>query len=217
MSERLVVVSAPSGTGKTSLDMKLVRTHADKVQMVRSCTTRAARHGDDKDYRFLSIMQFQQMINEQEFVEWAEVFGNYYGTSKADIEHVLQQKKIALLEVDVQGGKQLKNRYPHAVSVFILPPGITELCRRLIARDTDNVAAQQRRISAAHREIELGKCYDNFIINDEFDRTYKELKAIVLQSAAAQLTRADGLKICDTLLAEFSQLARTGTAQLKAK
>lgn len=220
MSGRLVVVSAPSGTGKTSLDVKIVRTHTSKVQMVRSCTTRSERSAQsalDNKYRFVSRSQFQKMIDAQEFVEWAEVFGNYYGTSKVDIEHVFAQNKIALLEIDVQGGKQIKMRYPHAVSVFVLPPCVAELHRRLVERDTDDLDMQQRRIGAAYREIEVGRCYDYFIVNDDFDRSYKELESIVLHAKQGKLTRAAGIKVCDVLLSEFASLDLLGTSQRQVK
>ena len=216
---QLVVVSAPSGTGKTSLDTILARRNSNSIEIVRSCTTRIARKKtkQDENYQYLSRAKFTQMIDNNEFVEWAEVFDNYYGTSKKEVEMILKQNKIALLEIDVQGCKQIKKKFPSSISIFILPPCLTELHRRLIERDTDHHEVQQRRINAAYKEIEAGRDYDNFVVNDDFDKSYNDLENIILNNAPSRLNRQQGINMCNVLLAEFEQSNWMGAHQFQIK
>lgn len=207
-SSRLFIVSAPSGTGKTSIDTWLQRKYHGKVEVVRSCTTREARsqHTRDKDYIFVSREKFQQMLDNDEFLEWAQVFGHFYGTARKEVATILAQEKIALLEIDVQGGQQVKKIFPWAVSIFILPPMVTELRRRLLARDTDDPDAQGRRLHAAYHEIKHGRGYDHFIINDDLEKSCLDLENIVIHCKPSRNSREQGLKMCDKLLEEFKQL-----------
>lgn len=208
-SSRLVIVSAPSGTGKTSIDTWLQRKYHGKVEVVRSCTTRAARsqHAADKDYIFVSREKFQQMLDNDEFLEWAQVFGHFYGTAKKEVATILAQKRIALLEIDVQGGQQVKKIFPRAVSIFILPPMVTELSRRLLARDTDDHEARGRRLHAAYQEIKQGRAYDHFIINDDLEKSCLDLENIVIHHKPGRNSREQGLKMCNKLLEEFRQMS----------
>lgn len=211
-SQNIVIVSAPSATGKTSLDMRLQQQYQQQLTIVRSCTTREARSQDtqDKDYIFLSKDEFQQMIDRQEFVEWASVFGNFYGTSHQEIDRIISAGKTALLEIDVQGGRQIRKRFPQARSLFILPPTIAELRRRLVTRATDASTAQRQRLLAAYHEIRRGLDYQHFIVNDDLELAYQDLENIIICSTAGRLSREQGVEHCQRLLAEFKQLERQG-------
>lgn len=140
-------------------------------------------------------------------MEWAEVFGNLYGTAHHEIERITRAGKIALLEIDVQGGKQIKTQFPSSTAVFILPPSMTELCQRLTRRDTDSKAEQHKRLRAACAEIRSGRTYDCFIVNADFNCSCAELEAIILRQHSPQLTREQGVAWCDRLLEEFQQQA----------
>ena len=207
MSNRLVIVSAPSGTGKTSLDTHVQRRNADHVEMVRSYTTRPARTAGavEKDYLHVTRQKFQQMCDAGEFVEWAEVFGNLYGTARHEVERITDVGKIALLEIDVQGGQQIRAKFSNSMAVFILPPTIAELHRRLSQRGTDAVAEQQKRLRAACTEIRSGRTYDCFLVNADFERSCAELEDVMLQRRPPRLTREHGIALCDRLLEEFQQ------------
>ena len=206
-SARLIIVSAPSGTGKTSLNTHVQQRNQASIEMVRSYTTRPARHGSsvEKDYLHVTRQKFQQMCDAGDFIEWAEVFGNLYGTAHHEVERITRVDKIALLEIDVQGGKQIKAKFPSSTAVFILPPTMMELCRRLTRRGTDSEAEQRKRLHAACAEIRSGRSYDCFIVNADFKRSCAELEAIVLRQGNPQLTREQGVAWCDRLLEEFQQ------------
>ncbi len=207
MSSRLIVVSAPSGAGKTSLDTHVRGRNADRVEMVRSYTTRPARTAStvEKEYLHVTRQKFQQMCDAGEFVEWAEVFGNLYGTAWREIERITAAGKIALLEIDVQGGEQIRAKFSGCVTVFILPPTIAELRRRLVQRGTDAVAEQQKRLRNACAEIKSGRTYDCFVVNANFERSCTELEDVVLQRRPPHLSREQGIAKCDRLLEEFQQ------------
>ena len=203
----LVIVSAPSGTGKTSLDTHVQRRNADRIEMVRSYTTRQARAEGtlEKDYLHVTRQKFQQMCDAGEFVEWAEIFGHLYGTAQHEVERITAAGKIALLEIDVQGGQQIRAKFPRSMAVFILPPTIAELHRRLLQRGTDEAAEQHKRLRAACAEIRSGRAYDCFVVNAEFAASCAELESIVLQRRPPRLTREQGIALCDRLLEEFQQ------------
>ena len=207
MSKRLVIVSAPSGTGKTSLDTRVQRRNADHVEMVRSYTTRPARTAGavEKDYFHVTRQKFQQMCAADEFIEWAEVFGNLYGTARHEVARITAAGKIALLEIDVQGGQQIRSQFSDSRAVFILPPTMAELHRRLLQRGTDAVAEQQKRLQAACAEIRSGRTYDCFVVNANFEHSCAELEDVVLQRRPPRLSREQGLALCDRLLEEFQQ------------
>ena len=177
----LLVLSAPSGTGKTTLARRLVQAHPDAEFSV-SVTTREPRGAerDGVDYRFVDALTFQRMIEQDELVEWAEVHDNFYGSPHSVVDRAFSTGGIAVFDVDVQGGRSIRRRYPEAVLVFVLPPSMAELERRLRERGTESEDAIRRRMLAARSELEQGaRAYDYLVVNDSVDRAYAELEAIV--------------------------------------
>ena len=179
MKPLLLILSAPSGTGKTTLARRLVAAHPGAVFSV-SYTTRAPRghEKDGVDYHFVSEERFQQMIGEGAFVEWAKVHGHHYGTPRSSIDGA---KGLVVFDIDVQGGETIKKQHPDAVRALILPPSLAELERRLRARSTDDDATVRRRLHAARIEIRLALSagYEYWVVNDDLDRAYGDLEAIV--------------------------------------
>jgi guanylate kinase len=180
----LLVLSAPSGAGKTTLARRLLKEpgFAD-AQFSISYTTRKPRGSEQNgvDYHFVDVPTFQQRINAGQFLEWAEVHGEYYGSSQAVADQVISTNGVAIFDIDVQGGNTIKSRHPHAVLVFVLPPSITELERRLRDRKTDSEDSIGRRMLAAQQEIVAGtRTYDYLIINDDLERALSELKSVVI-------------------------------------
>lgn len=176
----LLVLSAPSGTGKTTLARRLVEQEPRAVFSV-SYTTRAPRGSEQngKDYVFVDEEKFRQMVQEDRFAEWAEVHGNFYGTPREPIEQALKTGGMILFDIDVQGGEQIKARYPMAVTVLVMPPSREELERRLRARGTDDPRVVQRRLLAAESEVRQAKSYDYCVVNDDLEVALEDLRAIV--------------------------------------
>ena len=176
----LLVLSAPSGAGKTTLAHRLVAETPNSIFSV-SCTTRARRGAerDGFDYQFIPAERFREMMQADAFAEWAGVYDHFYGTPRATVEDALAHGKLALFDIDVQGGEQLKARYPTAVTVFVLPPSPAELARRLRLRGTESEDQIQNRLLAAENEIRKARTYDYVIVNDDLERALSELKAIV--------------------------------------
>ncbi len=176
-----IVVSAASGTGKTALSHLLLE--ADKeLQLSISFTTRAARgeEQDGVDYHFIDEPAFRGMIAREAFIEWAEVHGNLYGSSREWTEQTIAAGKDVLFDIDVQGGQQLKRIFPEAALVFVLPPSLEELEQRLRRRGTDADVVIQKRLEAARQEIARGlESYDFVITNQHLDRALFDLTAIV--------------------------------------
>jgi guanylate kinase len=177
---RLFIVSAPSGTGKTTLVERLVRDVPELV-LSRSFTSRAPRAGeaDGVDYNFISREQFDGMIAAGDFLEFAEVFGNYYGTSASETERVLAGGQDLVLVIDVQGARQVRLRGFDSVGVFVLPPSYAVLEQRLRDRSKDSEAAIQRRLEVARNEVGAVAEYDYVVINDELDKAVGRLCCIV--------------------------------------
>jgi guanylate kinase len=177
----LLVLSAPSGTGKTTLARRFVDAHPEAAFSI-SVTTREPRSAerDGVDYHFVDALTFQRMIERDEFVEWAEVHGNFYGSPRAAVDRAFSTGGIALFDIDVQGGQSIQRRYPEAVLIFVLPPTMAELERRLRERGTESEDAIRRRMLAARSELELGaRAYDYLVVNDAVERAYSELESIV--------------------------------------
>jgi len=176
----LLVISAPSGTGKTTLAQRLVEETPNSVFSL-SCTTRAPRGAerDGVDYQFITNEHFREMLQDDAFAEWAEVYGQFYGTPRATIDDALKHGKLALFDIDVQGGEQMKAHYPMAVTVFVLPPSYDELARRLRSRKTETEEKIQHRLLAAESEIRRGHGYDYTLVNDDLEQTLADLRAIV--------------------------------------
>jgi guanylate kinase len=190
----LLVLSAPSGAGKTTLAHRFRAAHPDAVFSV-SATTRAPRGGesDGVDYHFLPADRFAQLVAEGAFAEWAEVHGQRYGTLRATVEEALGAGRVALFDIDVQGGAQIKAAWPHeTATVFILPPTATELERRLRGRSTDSDDVIRRRLEAARAEVARGLAtYDYVVLNDEIDDALASLDAIAAHERARRGGRAD--------------------------
>ncbi len=177
----LLVLSAPSGAGKTTLAHMLEKDFPGAEFSV-SFTTRPPRGNERNgvDYHFVDTLTFEQMIARNEFVEWAEVYGNFYGSSKRVVEQSWKRDGIGIFDIDVQGGTSIKRKYPDAVTIFILPPSMDELERRLRARSTDSDDVIRRRMLAARAECEKGvHSYDYLVINDVLSDAYETLKGIV--------------------------------------
>jgi len=178
----LLVLSAPSGAGKTSLARRLIGDIEDATFSI-SFTTRKprGREKDGVDYHFVDVLSFQQKIEKNEFVEWAEVHGHFYGSPQAVVNEAQERNGVAIFDIDVQGGQAIKRKHPEALLTFILPPSMEELERRLRDRKTDSEETIHRRMLAARSEIERGiASYDFIIENDDFERAYLELRSIVI-------------------------------------
>lgn len=177
----IMIISAPSGAGKTTLSRELRRRYPQLQESI-SYTTRAPRPGeiDGVDYVFTSRERFQEMIAADAFAEWAEVHGNLYGTSLATLEEARRNGVDLLLDIDCQGAMKLKECLDGGIFVFILPPSMTELRRRLETRSSDAPEVIERRIIRAAAEIRESRWYDYIIINDRIEHAVEELSSIVL-------------------------------------
>ncbi|MBX7114069.1 MAG: guanylate kinase [Myxococcaceae bacterium] len=178
----ILVLSAPSGAGKTTLARRMLD-EMPSAQFSISYTTRPPRgkEKDGVDYHFIDTKTFQQKIENSEFVEWAEVHGHFYGSSQSLIEQTREDKSVCVFDIDVQGGTAIKRKFPDAVLIFIVPPSMEELERRLRGRQTETDDAIRRRMLAARAEMERGtQSYDYLIVNDDLDKALNELKSIVV-------------------------------------
>jgi guanylate kinase len=191
----IFVVSAPSGAGKTTLCQKLCETVSDIRHSV-SFTTRSPRQGEINGvhYTFVDEDEFRVMITEGEFVEWAEVHGNFYGTSRKQINSMVNAGIDIILDIDVQGARQIKENFPDCILIFVLPPSIEVLKKRLEGRMSDSKEVIERRLKKAIDEIMEYKKYNYVIVNDVFDYALKELTAIVI-AERAKITRIDQTRI----------------------
>ena len=185
MSGILYIISAPSGSGKSTLVNEL-RKFVPSLEFSISYTTRPPRGSEQngREYHFISRQQFEEMIDKGEFLEHAEVFGNYYGTAKSVLQEARRRGNDVLLDIDVQGERQVKEKMPDAVSIFVLPPSRAELESRLRKRSiSENVRSEEvirRRLDTARREIENYPNYDYILVNDRLEQSVDRLQAIVL-------------------------------------
>ena len=183
-----LIVSSPSGAGKTTLTRRLLQEFSE-FRFSVSHTTRQPRANevDGQDYHFIDEKSFRQLIDENGFAEWAEVHGNLYGTSVTEIDLARAAGKIGVLfDVDYQGARQIKEKFPHAIGVFILPPSMEELRRRLDGRGSDDAESRQRRFDNAREEIGHYPFFDYMVVNDELQRALTELRGIVLAEGCRQ-------------------------------
>jgi len=183
MAGNLYVVAAPSGAGKTTL-VRLLLEQEPAVHLSISFTTRAPRPGEEngREYHFVAVDGFKSMISAGDFLEWAEVHGNYYGTSQKWIADQLAAGHDVLLEIDWQGAQQVRAVFPQAIGVFILPPSMEELTRRLTGRGTDSADVIARRLAAAQAEMRHVGEFDYVIINDSLEQALDDLRAVVRAS-----------------------------------
>jgi guanylate kinase len=197
----LFVVVAPSGAGKTTLVDELLKREAN-IRLSISFTTRAPRAGekDGREYHFVTREKFEAMIAQREFLEHADVYGNYYGTSRKWIESELAAGHDVLLEIDWQGARQVRKLFDHMVGIFILPPSIAELQRRLQGRGKDAPEAIQRRMASARNEVSHVLEFEYIIVNERFETAVDDLVGIV---RAARVSRAEQAIRLASLLDQF--------------
>ncbi|HZF48316.1 MAG TPA: guanylate kinase [Polyangiaceae bacterium] len=196
----LLIVSSPSGAGKTTLCARL-RAEFPDLRFSVSHTTRRPRPNevDGREYHFVDQPTFEQMRQRGEFAEWARVHGNLYGTSLREIEVARASARGVLFDIDHQGARQLKASLPEAVGVFILPPSLAELERRLRGRGTEDEATTLRRLNNAKGEIEHYGFFDYVVVNDEIGRAYEQLRSVVYAERCKRQRRAS---LCERMLAE---------------
>ena len=177
---RLFIISAPSGAGKTTLTRVVLDRFADMLYSV-SYTTRESRNGerDGFDYYFISKEEFKKRINSSKWPEWAEVHGNYYGTSAEFLNNGLASGRDILLDIDVQGTRQILERYPDSITIFIMPPSLDTLRNRLKFRGTDSKAVIRKRLLNAEKEITNKDLYLHVIVNDQLSIAIENLISII--------------------------------------
>lgn len=179
----LFVISGPSGVGKGTINRMLMDEFGDRVAFSVSATTREPREGeiDGMHYFFISRQDFENRIANNEFLEHAEYAGNCYGTPRSYVLRLLQEGVSVILEIDLQGAIQVKERMPEAVSIFILPPSFEELENRLRGRGTETPERIERRLAAAKHEMDMAHLYDYRIVNDDLEDAYRQLRSIFLK------------------------------------
>ena len=178
------VVSAPAGTGKTTL-VNMLQQELPGVTQSISYTTRRIRPGEkpDVDYHFISKKEFLKMIQENEFLEYAKVFDHFYGTSRLEVEKDQEEGKHVFLVIDTQGAMKIKN-FISAIFIFISPPSFASLKKRLVGRNSDSKEEIEKRLSWAKKEMDIASFYKYQIVNDDLEDAYEELKTIVLKEIA---------------------------------
>ena len=183
INNKLIIITAPSGAGKTSVTRHLLKAFPEQLAFSVSCATRLARNNekDKMDYYFISVDEFKNKIQHNEFAEWEMVYeGKYYGTLNSELKRIWQLHKAPLLDVDVQGGINIQKKYlENSLSLFIEPPSLEELRRRLEARGTETPESLQARINKASYELSLKNKFDRIIINDKLERACKEAEEVV--------------------------------------
>lgn len=177
----LFTISAPSGAGKTSLVKALLAKKPAELAVSVSHSTRTMRPGetDGVDYHFVSLAQFEAMVSNGEFIEHAKVFGNLYGTALSSVEAILNSGKHVILEIDWQGARQVKQKMPETVCIFILPPSRQALEQRLVDRGTDDEATIKRRMEAADREMSHWNDAEYLIVNEDFNQALYDLECVI--------------------------------------
>lgn len=177
---KLVVISAPSGAGKTTIAREILKRNAS-LEFSVSATTRPMRVGEEnaRDYFFLTREEFQRRVRAGEFVEWEEIYGNLYGTLRSELERALGAGRHLLFDLDVKGGLSIKRQYPEALLIFIEPPSIEVLRQRLRDRHTEDAATFARRMERVAMEMEAGKAFDRRCVNGELARAVEEVQALV--------------------------------------
>ena len=196
---QLFVISAPSGTGKTSLIHKVLEEElASKTKLGVSCTTRERRENEEEGvaYFFLDEDAFNKKLDEGNFLEHAKVFGNLYGTPKDWVVSTISKGFDVVLELDVQGAIQVKNAYPNAKTIFIIPPSYKDLEKRLVNRDQDSQETIEKRLSEAKQEVLSGKDFDYLITNDNFNLAFADLKSVMYSNTDINKERQALTKKC---------------------
>ena len=191
-SGKLFIISGPSGVGKSTVLKALFREHPDLYFSV-SATTRAPREGeiDGVHYRFIKSEQFLQMVQENEFLEYAEYVGSFYGTPRGPVEDAMAQGRDAFLDIEIQGAQQVYEKRPDAVRIFIAPNSWAELERRLTERGTDSAEKIQKRLLRAKVELQAAENYDYLVVNDTVEQAVREREAIFLAEHCRPTDRMD--------------------------
>lgn len=194
-SGQLFVVSAPSGVGKSTI-IGSVLTRLPRLQYSISCTTRPPRAGevDGQDYYFISRKKFQQGIAAGRFLEWAEVHGSFYGTDAEPIRQWLSLGQDVLLDIDIQGARQVRCTYPAARTIFILPPSLEELLQRLKGRGTESEEQLARRMRGAHSELAESPWYEFVVVNDRLEEAVEDVVAILRASRCERVQQVNRMK-----------------------
>jgi guanylate kinase len=201
-----LILSSPSGGGKTTIAKRLLAERTDVGYSV-SCTTRKPRPGEvhGRDYYFLSVDEFLAARERNEFAEWAEVHGNYYGTLRSEVERVLQSGRHVLMDIDPQGARKFAKAFPQSVLVFVLPPSADVLLARLSGRSTENAKSLALRLRNAREEIAAVDEYHYVVINEDLDTAVRQVGSII----DAESSRRDRIRALDGQVAELlSQLER---------
>lgn len=201
---KIIIITAPSGTGKTTINRRLVK-ELETLEFSVSHTTRPKRPGEENGahYWFVERHEFENLINHGKMLEWADVFGKLYGTGYSELERLDSDGKSLLLEIDVQGWQSVRNKISGLCSIFILPPSLSELWSRLEKRGTESTEVIQRRFQTARDEIKIGLGFENFVINDDLERTYQLIKDFLLGTGTLPLSTSEGRQHCYQLLKEF--------------
>ncbi len=188
----VVILSAPSGTGKTTICNNLIRRHRD-YEFSISMTTRSPRKKEREgvDYYFVSNVQFDSMIENEELAEWATVFGDRYGTPFLEVEKAISANRVLLCDIDVQGGMSLKQKFDQAVAIFLVPPSLAELRRRLFGRKTDTAQQRKTRLQTAVWELSFWNRYDYIVLNDDLKKATDEVDTIITAERAKTIRRND--------------------------
>ncbi|MEH1893706.1 MAG: guanylate kinase [Nostoc sp.] len=179
---RLIVLTGPSGVGKGTLMRSLLQRHPELYFSV-SATTRSPRPGeiDGKNYYFVSRSKFEQLVAEGEFLEWAEFAGNYYGTPREAVLNQIHSGKLVVLEIELEGARQIRASFPSALSIFILPPSFDELEKRIRSRAQDSEEAIARRLLRAQEEIQAVDEFDIQIVNDDFETALNDIETVLFK------------------------------------
>jgi guanylate kinase len=177
---KLIVISAPSGSGKTTIAREMIRLHPS-LRFSVSATTRQKREGEreGEDYYFLTREEFRSRVDRGEFVEWEELFGNYYGTLKSELDNALTNGRHLLFDVDVKGGISIKKVYPSALMIFIRTPNEEILRDRLLNRRTETTEVLAMRLKRVSMELEMGSAYEHQIVNDDLPTAVREVDTII--------------------------------------
>lgn len=183
----IFIISAASGTGKTTLVSRLLSRNKD-IRVSVSHTTRQPREGEinGTHYHFVNVAQFEDLIGQAAFLEYANVFGNYYGTSHESVEQLQNQGYDVILEIDVQGAEQIRQALPDSISIFILPPSFQDLNNRLCGRNTDSKEVIKKRLSEARNEIKKSLLFDYLVVNDDLDTAENNLLHIIKSNRLKQ-------------------------------
>lgn len=178
---KLIVISAPSGTGKTSVIKEILKIYKDKIIFSISATTRPKRPDETHgvDYYFISKEEFEQKIKNNEFIEWEKIYDYYYGTPKSEIERAKKLNKHLLFELDVKGSLSLKKLFKEAITIFMIPPSLEVLEKRLKKRNTETPEDFIKRMERAKMEIEMAKLFDYQVLNDKLERAVDDVNNII--------------------------------------